>query len=318
MLKRLLALLGLTLFLAVLVLVPVALYADTLYRTAFAPKTEQMNDEAAYVTSFDLFAEETEHQTKSRMSGWLSTVSSQEVAVSTSRGKLSATQYEPISADADAPWAIVFHGGLGTDRTQVTDIACMLSLNGYRVLTPDLYAHGASDGDASTLGFGDAQDVLAWIDYAQKTQMSARIVLFGQDEGAAAVLTAACGDLSASVAAVAADSACSNGEVRMIELAGVDEHSLQAKLLGLVFKRKTGAKDTILSETISAAKTPLLLIHGTGDQDVPAWHGEDIALAAGENAKLLFIEGAGHGLSRYVKEETYYDALLAFYEAALQ
>ena len=85
-----------------------------------------------------------------------------------------------------------------------------------------------------------------------------------------------------------------------------------------MFRRKTGAEETILSERISAAKTPLLIIHGTGDQDVPAWHGEDIALAAGENAQLLFIEGAGHGLSRYVEEETYYDALLAFYEAALR
>lgn len=318
MLKRLLALLGLALFLAVLALVPVALYADTLYRSAFAARMQQSQSEAAYVTSFELFAEETQHQTKSRVSGWLSAVASQEVSLTTSRGKLSATQYEPVGGSAGAPWALVFHGGLGSDREQVIDVACMLSINGYRVLTPDLYAHGASEGGASTLGYGDAQDVHAWIDYIEKAQISARIVLFGQDEGAAAVLTAACGELSGSVAAVAADSACDDGMLRMLELAGAKEESLAAALLKRTFMKKTGYDGCKLSGKISAAKTPLLLIHGTGDQVVPAWHSEDIALAAGENAQLLFVEGAGHGLSRYVQEETYYDALLSFYSEALR
>lgn len=316
--KRALAILGLLLFLAVLVLVPIALYADTLYRAAFGRQEEKAAPEAAYVTAFDLFAQETEHQTQSRVSGWLSMASSQEVKVSSQRGMLSATQYEPVGADVSAPWAIVFHGGLGTDRTQVIDVACMLSINGYRVLTPDLYAHGASDGDASTLGFGDAQDIYAWVDYAEKTQPGARIVLFGQDEGAAAVLTAACGTLSGSVAAVTADSACDNAVTRMLELSGAGENRLSAALLRPVFRRKTGNGAMKISGRISEAKTPLLLIHGTGDQTVPAWHSEDIALAAGENAQLLFIEGAGHGLSRYVQEKTYYDALLSFFEEALR
>ena len=191
-LKRLLALAGLALFLAVLVLVPIALYADTLYRGVFDADQRGAQVQETALTSFDLFAEETEHQTKSRIAGWLSAVASQEVAVSSPRGRLAATQYEPVGGEENATWAILFHGGPGTDRAQVLDIACMLSLRGYRVLTPDLYAHGASEGDAPTLGFGDAQDVLAWIDYVEKTKPGARIVLFGQDEGAAAVLLAAC------------------------------------------------------------------------------------------------------------------------------
>lgn len=316
-LKRVLAVLGLLLFLAVLVLVPIALYADTIYRSAFGRQEKTGASEAIYVTSFDLFAQETEHQTQSRISGWLSAVSSQEVKVSSRRGTLSATQYEPVGADTSAPWAIVFHGGLGTERAQVIDVACMLSINGYRVLMPDLYAHGASDGDASTLGFGDAQDVYAWVDYAEKTQSGARIVLFGQDEGAAAVLTAVCGNLSGSVAAVAADSACNDAMTRMLEIAGAEEGGISASLLKLMFSHRTANKELKISDQISRARTPLLLIHGTGDQIVPAWHSEDIAFAAGENAQLLFIEGAGHGLSRYVQEKTYYDALLGFFDKSL-
>lgn len=318
LLKRVLALLGLIVFAAGLVLVPIALYADSLYREAFNARESKTRQENAEVTSFDLFAEENAHQTQSRIAGWLSTVSSQEVTVSSSRAKLSATQYEPVGGDTNAPWAIVFHGGLGTDREQVMDIACMLSLQGYRVLTPDLYAHGKSEGAASTLGYGDAQDVRAWIDYVQKTQMGARIVLFGQDEGAAAVLMAACDGLGESVAAVAADSACDDGVSGLLALAGMQEGDINAFLFELMFKRKTGFDGAKLSERIAQADVPLLLIHGTGDQVVPAWHSEDIALAAGDSAQLLYVEGAGHGLSRFLEPQTVYDALLAFYENALK
>ncbi len=316
-LKRLLALAGLTLFLAVLVLIPIALYADTLYRGVFDAVQSETQAQETALTSFDLFAEETEHQTKSRIAGWLSAVASQEIAASSPRGRLAATQYEPVGGEENAPWALVFHGGLGTDRAQVLDIACMLSVRGYRVLTPDLYAHGASEGDAPTLGFGDAQDVLAWIDYIEKTQPGARIVLFGQDEGAAAVLSAACGGLNGRVLAVAADSACDDGVSRLLELAGAREGSFQAALLRLMFIKRTGGNAQKLSSRIAKADVPLLLIHGTGDQTVPAWHSEDIALAAGENAKLLYIEGAGHGLSRFVDEQGYYENLLGFFEEAL-
>ena len=64
-------------------------------------------------------------------------------------------------------------------------------------------------------------------------------------------------------------------------------------------------------------RTRLLLIHGTGDEDVPAWHSEDIAKAAGENARLLLIEGAAHGTARFMEPQEYYAALFAFFDEAL-
>ena len=313
-----LAVLGLIVFLIVLLAVPAFLYADTLYREALDARTVRNEPQQAQITSFDLFAEEEEHQTKSRISGWLNMVSSQEVSLKTSRGTLSATLYEPLDAGVGAPVAIVLHGGLGTDREQVLDVACMLSLNGYRVLTPDLYAHGKSEGDAPTLGFGDAYDVHAWIDYVEKMQAGAKVVLFGQDEGAAAVLCAASESLSGSVKAVAADGAADQGTARMLALAAEQEDSLMGTLLSFIFLRRAPGADRKISQRIENAITPLLLIHGTGDQDVPAWQSEDIALAAGEQAQLLFIEGAGHGQSRYVDAQTYYDTLLSFFETALE
>ncbi|MBR5226259.1 MAG: alpha/beta hydrolase [Clostridia bacterium] len=315
--KRMLACAGLLLFVAVLVLVPVALYADSIYRDVFDAREVKAQNAEAEPTNFDLFAEEGKHQVEARISGWLSAVDSAEVVVSSARGKLYAAQYEPVGSGVGAPWTIVFHGGLGTDRNQVKDVACMLSIRGYRVLTPDLFAHGESEGDASTLGFGDAQDVHAWIDFVRKADPDARIVLYGVDEGACAVLSAACEGLDDAVAAVAADSACDDGAARMRAMAGAGEGSLKGALLDLVFRRKAGGAEPI-SARISGAKVPLLLIHGTGDQVVPAWNSEDIVSACPENASLLFVEGAGHGQSRFLDEALYYDALFEFYQLALE
>ena len=84
------------------------------------------------------------------------------------------------------------------------------------------------------------------------------------------------------------------------------------------FTAPSSRRNLRISPEISLAKVPLLLIHGTGDEIVPAWHSEDIAAAAGERAQLLFVEGAGHGLSRYVDPEAVYDTMLRFFQDALQ
>lgn len=295
-------------------LIGMCLWADALYRAALDGRKIAVQTESNTVTSFDLLAQETAHQTQSRISGWSSAVASQEVSVSAPRGKLKATMYEPLNAQGNAPWAIVFHGGLGTDRASVLDIACVLSIQGYRVLTPDLYAHGASDGDASTLGYADAQDVAAWVDYAQQMQMDARIVLMGIDEGANAVLLAACDGLSESVVAIAADSAGNDAVNCMLERSD-REDALGRMLLTGAFRRRTTIAQ--ISQCIDEATVPLLIIHGTGDQLVPAWNGEDIATAAGDGAQLLLIEGAGHGMSRHLNPQTYYNTLFEFFQTAI-
>ena len=193
----------------------------------------------------------------------------------------------------------------------------MLSIRGYRVLLADLYAHGKSAGEIATLGYGDAGDVHAWVEHIKTEEPYAKIVLFGFDEGAAAVLTAAAEGLNAGVVAIAADSASNDPVARMLCVAGVEEDGLQAKLLKHIFLKKAGIKPGVLSERLAQVQTPMLFIHGTGDQEIPAWNSEDIAQTA-KNAQLLYIEGAGHGQARYVDEMLYYDTLLSFYDNALE
>ena len=65
-------------------------------------------------------------------------------------------------------------------------------------------------------------------------------------------------------------------------------------------------------EAVMATEGPLLLLAGTLDEQSPAYLAEDIALAAGGRARVELIEGASHGMARYMDAQRYYAALLAF------
>jgi len=276
----------------------------------------------SHVTQFSLREQMMKSQIQTRVRGWLSVVAEEEAELKTKRGMLRASLFEPVSESADAPWALVLHGGLGTDRTQVLDVACELSLAGYRVLAPDLYAHGKSDGTISSLGLADAWDVEAWCKWIVERDETARIVLFGQSEGGMAVLLAAAKGLPAQVYAAAADSAYASVSEHLYNLlyrrSGC-ESDVQKRLIAAVYRFQHGIdlREGELTKQLSGCEMPLLLIHGTGDNQVPAWNSEDIVLAAGKNAQLLFAEGAQHGMARYADSQKIYKALLGFFEESL-
>lgn len=274
---------------------------------------------------FALDEEMNNSQADARVNGWLSVVQQEDVSLDTQRGELSGSVFEPVSQAGDAPWAIVVHGGLGTDRSQVRDIACELSLAGYRVLTPDLYAHGSSAGKIASLGLADAQDVSAWIDWILCRDQDARIVLMGVDEGAAAVLLAAVSNESGAVCAAAADSAYADVRDRAMQMlsetASADGafRGLSEKLFAAAYRVMFGVSldEGDLLHAVRETETPMLFLHGTGDMDVPAWHSEDLRREAGEGVRLYLAEGAGHGTARFLDPDGYYDALLSFFAAAI-
>lgn len=260
-------------------------------------------------------------QADTRVSGWLSMVRSEPWAAGTQSDFRRGMAYWPVEENEDAPWAIVLHGGLGTDRNQVTDIACMLSLAGYHVITPDLYAHGQSAGGISSLGLADAQSISEWVRRILAWKPDADIVLYGIDEGGVACLLAG-RSLPENVRAVAVDSVYASTQERAYDLAlraRGELSGLDRALLGAAFRVAQGVSlgEGDLIEAAKDYPLPLLVIHGTGDKEVSAWHGEDIAIAAGENAQLYFAEGAGHGMARYLEPERYWERLLSFYASAL-
>lgn len=275
----------------------------------------------AHISTFALREQMVQEQVNTRVRGWLSLVQREDVLLETKRGTLRGSLFFPVRPDRKAMWALVLHGGMGTERTQVLDVACELSLLGYHVLTPDLYAHGESDGKISSLGIADAQDVRLWCEWIKDREPEARVVIFGQDEGAAAALLAAAETLPDYVKAVAADSAYRSVRERMLSLLedrGYHAGVLNRAMLNLAYRltHGTGLEAGEIAAALDGCRLPLLLIHGTGDHEVPAWHSQDLA-AAGERAMLLFVEGAAHGMARYADKQAVDEALYGFFEAAL-
>lgn len=277
------------------------------------------------MTDGTLYAQMMHSQAQARTQGWQTVIPTEEITLNAPRGTLYARLFAPLYEDEDAPWALVLHGGLGTDHTDVLDMAGALSMEGYRVLAPDLYAHGRSAGSCTSLGLREAEDVHAWVSWMLERDGDAQIVIWAQEEGAAAALLAA-GALPGAVRAIACDSAYASIRARAHQL--LEEHTkekgsllrLDGVLMEIGYRLLHGAdiRTGELEEAAKKAPMPLLLLHGTLDQDVPAWHSEDLAAAAGEGASLHFAEGAAHGVARYAKAQDYAETLMDFYRHTLE
>lgn len=291
-----------------------------LLRTALDGRRSRVQQDE-HTTDYALRAQMMRQQAETKTRGWLSVVSRESVVMQGSRGRLNAQLYAPLREEEQAPWALVLHGGLGTSSTTVLDVACALSLEGYRVLAPDLYAHGGSEGEISSLGLRDAEDVCAWVEWILAQDMNAQIVIWAQEEGAAAALLAAGEGLHGAVKAVAADSAYRSVRERAYQL--LEESTQAASVIdGLLLEAAyrivhgTDIGRGELAARIGQASVPILLMHGTGDEDIPAWHSEDLLDALG-GAELFFAEGAAYAMARFAQPDAYYETLLAFYRNAL-
>ena len=90
-----------------------------------------------------------------------------------------------------APLVIFFHG-YGTDKTRLLAEARQIHAMGASVLLVDFRGSGGSSENYATLGVREAEDVAAAFRYARDhlPQRPAKIILYGQSMGSAAILRA--------------------------------------------------------------------------------------------------------------------------------
>ncbi len=93
-----------------------------------------------------------------------------------------------IPADSAKGTVILFHGYSGEKSTMLERAEVFLQL-GFNALLVDFMGSGGSEGQQTTLGYLEAEEVKSCFDYL-KTQGESRIYLFGTSMGAAAVLKA--------------------------------------------------------------------------------------------------------------------------------
>ena len=234
------------------------------------------------------------------------------VALTASDGVRLDAWFIPNKASKKA--VIVCHG-YPMDKSDVLGLTFFLARR-FNLLYFDFRATGRSGGFFSTGGARETRDIAAAAKFLKDRGFAGHIGAYGFSMGAATVLLSDDPLIKARV--LDAPYADLGGELDYIfGRWGVWRKPLIAlmKFWSLVF---TGVNVSSVSPERAAAalKTPLLLVHGDADRQVPLSNSERIKAAA-PAAELWVVKGAGHGENWYGAGDEYERRIGAFFEKNL-
>ncbi len=206
-----------------------------------------------------------------------------------------------IPAPGSIKTVILAHG-YRNNRLQDTvpglSITQALVAKGFNVLMFDFRNSGESEGELTSVGQYEVQDLLGAVDFIKsKPEISNQIVLLGFSMGASTAILA--GARESAVTAVIADSPFADLQTYLNK-----NLSVWTELPSIPFNQAffivvpylTGLRTETVSpvnEIEKMGNRPLLLIHGEGDEDIPIANSEMLQKAYPE-AQLLRIPGAKH------------------------
>jgi len=151
---------------------------------------------------------------------------------------------------------------------------------GFNVLLPDLHAHGLSDGDAIQMGWNDRNDVIKWMEVAERmfrdSVLKSRMVVHGVSMGAATTMCVSGERLPSYVSCFVEDcgytSVWDEFSVQIKEQFGLSDFPLMystSLLCQLCHGWSFGEASPL--RQVAKCDRPMLFIHGGGDTFVPTW-----------------------------------------------
>lgn len=175
--------------------------------------------------------------------------------------------------------AVYFHGNAEAAAHNV-DLARALAERGVAVLVAEYRGYGGCEGSPSEAGLlADGRAAVRALCEREGVQPG-EVVLVGRSLGTGVAAALAAEGLGRGVVLVSPYTA-------VVDLAA-EQAPLPLALLAV--------RDTFRSrERLLRATQPVVILHGTRDGVIPFAHGEALAAALGARARLLRIEGAGHG-----------------------
>ncbi|HET8630589.1 MAG TPA: alpha/beta fold hydrolase [Thermomicrobiales bacterium] len=245
----------------------------------------------------------------------------EEVTFRTADGLALSGWYLPAARPRDA--VIICHG-FAMSRNELLDLARGLRARDHAVLLFDFRAHGASAGDRSTIGYREATDIVAAVDFlrARPELAGRRIGVAGVSMGAAAAIQAAAREPR--IAAVVADSSfaalddvAANGIRLLYRLPRYPFAPLVIRF-GELFCRTPIGLNRPIGAIGRIAPRPLLLIHCASDRLVPLTEARLLYAAAGEPKELWVVPDLDHACASLGLREDYLDRLDAFFSGALR
>ncbi len=212
--------------------------------------------------------------------------------------------------------------GLGGNRAQFLEEAAFLYRKKYGILLLDLRNHGESDGNVTTLGLYETQDIAAAVTFIrQREGADAAVAAFGHSMGAATVLMAAAQlpEIEAVIAASPFTSVEDNISEGIRSLTGLNPRFFAP--LVLFFGQREAGVDISAVRPVdvigSISPRPVLLIHGTKDETLPVRNSYQLYEAARDPKELVVYEGVGHGGFVFQEPKQYPKTVLNFLEKYL-
>lgn len=254
-------------------------------------------------------------KSKENVENWLKKVNTEEATIVSEDGlKLRGKLY--FQDEESDKWVIIAHG-YTSSHEDVQPIALNFYNQGYNVLTPDMRAHGNSEGKYIGMGWLDRKDMLLWIDYVLSLDSNSQIVLYGESMGGATVMMTSGEDLPNNVKAIVED--CGYTSVQeMFEAQLYERFKLKSfpilNVAELVtnIRAKYNFHEASALEQVKKSTTPILFTHGGNDTYVPTEMLYRLYEAANCEKDILVIDGAGHGSAPDVDPTTYYDKVFNF------
>lgn len=225
-----------------------------------------------------------------------------------------------IAADPSRPWIIMCHG-LGSNRSDLLDIAAGLHRARFNLFLFDFRGHGGSQGRTTSFGWQEQRDLegaLAFL--GEQPEVAARPYgIYGISMGGSVALMVAARDER--LGAIAADSPYTNLEESIgHHLALLYPAVPRIPFLGFIlwtYRLRFGVWPGSLSPERCAAQLtsrPLLLIHGAADPRMPLEGAKRVFDRASQPKEFMVVSGAGHLESFGLDPDVYVKRLTDFFE----
>lgn len=228
---------------------------------------------------------------------------------------------------ADSGMTLVMAHGYSQNRQEphlpALALAAKLVAAGFTVLMFDFRNAGKSGGDVTTVGYFEKLDLLGAIDYAVKRSEEHLIGLIGFSMGAATSLLAAAEDKR--IGAIVADSPfyslreyLQENMPRWTNLPHIPFTWLILRMIPFMLKVDINRINPWQAiERIMPR--PILFIHGTEDETIPAENSRRLLEQADpERAELWLVPEAGHVKSFAAGPEAYSERIISFFHAYRQ
>ena len=209
---------------------------------------------------------------------------------------------------------VLFHG-YNACKAQLLPEARAFHDLGYACFLVDFRGSGGSDGDRTSIGYHEADDVTRTVDYVRRRWPNEPLILFGQSMGAAAALRALSRhkiEADAIVLECPFDRLLSTVEARFATTGLPSFPAAQLLVFWGGIQHGYNGFDHNPADYARQVTCPALLMHGLGDTRVSCGQIQSLYRNLAGAKHLHFFEGVGHQSYAAIRPEEWKDCVARF------